>query len=67
MPCRQGLKYTDYTPPAKEQDPTQKGCPGMTLNCILWQGYVSGDLESMEYTFIAITPRPTLTQSDSIC
>ena len=39
----------------------------MTLNYIWWWGSNSGDLESVEYTFIAIRPRFTLTQGDCIC
>ena len=33
----------------------------MALNYIWWWGLSSGALESVEYTFIAITPRSTLT------
>ena len=32
----------------------------MTLNCIWWQGSSSGDMESMKYSFIAITLRSIL-------
>ena len=39
----------------------------MKLNCIWWWGSNSGDLGSVEYPFIAITPRSILTQSGSAC
>ena len=39
---------------------------GMTLNYKLW-GSSSGALGSVEYPFIVITPRPTLTKSCSTC
>ena len=32
-------------------------CPGMKLNCIWWWGSISGVLENVLYSFIAITPR----------
>ena len=35
---------------------------GMTLNCNWWYGSNSGDRGSVEYFFVAITPRSTLTQ-----
>ena len=34
---------------------------------IWWWGSSSGSLENVEYTFIAITPRFILTQSDRVC
>ena len=40
---------------------------GMTLNCIWWWGSNSGALESLEYYFILITPRFTLTWNGSTC
>ena len=39
----------------------------MELNCIWWWDSSSEDLESVEYPFIAITPRSTLTQGSSNC
>ena len=39
----------------------------MTLNCICWWGSGPGALGNMEYSFIAITPRTTLTWSGSTC
>ena len=39
----------------------------MTLNCIWWSGTRFRDLGSVEYPFIAITPRSTLTRSGSTC
>ena len=42
--------------------PEKKGSVlSMTLNCIWWFGSSSGALGSVEYIFISITPRPTLT------
>ena len=38
----------------------------MTLNCIWWLGYSSEDLENVEYAFITITPRSTLTRDLAI-
>ena len=38
----------------------------MALNSIRWWGFSSGDLDSVEYSFIDITPRYTLTQMRSI-
>ena len=40
---------------------------GRVLNYIWWLGSSSGALENMEYSFIAITPRSTLTQSGRTC
>ena len=40
---------------------------GMTLNCIWWWSSSLGDWGSVEYTFIAITSRSTLTHSSSTC
>ena len=37
------------------------GVLGMTLNCIWWWSFSSEDLGSVEYPFIAITPKSTLT------
>ena len=40
----------------------------MTLNCIWDDGVLySGDLGTVEYSFIAITPRSTLIQSGITC
>ena len=38
----------------------------MTLNCIWWWGSTSEVLESVEYSFISITPMSTLTQSGRV-
>ena len=48
------LLYRVKTPTLKT-----KSVLHMTLNCIQQWGYSSGDLESMEYLFIAITSRST--------
>ena len=40
---------------------------GMKLNCIQWGGYSSGDQGSVEYPFISITPRSTLTRNGRTC
>ena len=50
-----------YQPP-----PKKKKFTGMTLNCIWWWDSSSEDLVSMEFAFITIIPRSTLTQSGSI-
>ena len=50
-------------PPAHEKG----GVLDMTQICIWWWGYSSKDLRSVEYTFIIITPRFTLTLSGSTC
>ena len=52
------------TPPLLKE---KKGVSGITLIFIWWWGSSSGALESMEYLFITITPRSTLTQIGSIC
>ena len=39
----------------------------MTLNCIWWWASYPEALENVEYPFISITPRPTLTQSGNTC
>ena len=39
----------------------------MILNCIWWWGSSSGALGNVEYLFIAITPKSTLTQRGSTC
>ena len=38
----------------------------MILNYIWWRDSSSGDLRNVKYTFIAITPKSTRTQSSSI-
>ena len=40
---------------------------GMILNCIGWWGSSSGGLLSVDYPFIVITSRSTLTWSGSTC
>ena len=49
------------------QDSLQKGLLSMPLNYIWWWGSISGDLWSVEYPFIAITPRSTLTWIVNTC
>ena len=39
---------------------SKKGVQGMALNCIWWWGSISGDLVSVDYSFIAITSKFTL-------
>ena len=39
----------------------------MKLNCIWWWGSSSGDFESVEYSFIAITSMSTLNQNGNTC
>ena len=39
----------------------------MTLNWIWWWGFSSGALGNVKYSFIVITPRPTLTLFGSTC
>ena len=40
---------------------------GMKWNCFWWWGTIPWTLGNAEYTFIAITPRSTVTQSCSTC
>ena len=37
----------------------------MTQNCLLCWGSIFGDMENVEYSFMAITPMFTWTQSDN--
>ena len=46
---------------------TAKSVLGMTLNCIRWWSSSSSDIENVEYPFIAITLRSTLTRINSTC
>ena len=43
------------------------GALGMTLKCIWWEGSCVGDLGSIDYFFIAITPRSTVIHCSSTC
>ena len=64
VPCQPGLKYTECTPCSELRlppTPQRKGC--ISLNCY-GKAWVLG---SVEYPFIAITPRSTLTQSGCTC
>ena len=45
----------------------KKGVLDMNLILIWWWGSSSGNLESVKYTFIAITPRFTQIRSASTC
>ena len=56
------LESADSIPSSKAR-PTKTEV--MTLNCIWWWGSSSGDLESVEYPFIVITPISTLIQNGS--
>ena len=47
--------------------PCPNECPVMTLNRIWWWGSSLEALGNVEYPFITITPRSTLTQSGSTC
>ena len=51
--------------PVEEKDLSKRNVLLMTLNCIQWWGSSSGDLGSVEYFFISITPKSMLTQSNS--
>ena len=46
---------------------SKRGVLGITLKCIWWWGFSSGDLGSVEYPFIAITPRSTQILNGSTC
>ena len=51
--CHQG----DKTPPHTHTHTKRWGVLGMILNHILWWGSSSGDMESVKYLFITITPK----------
>ena len=60
----------DYTTGTSYKDinlPLSRDIMAMTLKSIWWWGSSSGDLRSVEYLFIDIIPRSTLTQSGSTC
>ena len=59
-----GLEYADCIPYRGVWPPLQKGV-FWVWHCIWRSGSRPGALGNVEYTFIAITPRPTLTRSDS--
>ena len=65
--CRWCLEFADCIISKGIRPPTLKKREGvvlgMTLNCVWWWGSSSRDLESVEYPFIAITPRSIVTQS----
>ena len=67
MPSCQILEYTGYIPHSLQKSNTLitqiKGVLYIRLNWIWWWGFSSGDLGNVEYSFIAITPSSTLTQS----
>ena len=58
LPYLRGLEYTECVP-----------CSVLciTLNCIRRRGSSSGDMKSMEYLFIVITPRSILIGSGCTC
>ena len=58
MPCQQGLEYTDY-PLQESKTPSKRGVLGMTRNCTWWWDSSSGAQESVEYSFLAVTPKYT--------
>ena len=61
-----GLQYTDCIPcSGVTPPPKQWGVLGMIWSCIWWWGSCSGALGSVEYSFIVITPRFTLTWNHS--
>ena len=47
--------------------PPSKSILDIILDCLWWWGSSFGDLESVEYFFIAITPRSTFTWFGSTC
>ena len=52
------LEYADCITCRGETPQNQiRGTLDMTLNCIWWWGYRSGDLEGIDYSFIAVTFR----------
>ena len=65
------LYYTDKTTRSvrlricwlSQLSPFRRDVLDMALNCISWRGWVS----SVEYLFIAITPRSNLTRSNNTC
>ena len=67
---RRSLEYANWIPAhPSTPTPTPKkvGILDLILNCIWLLGSSSGDLKSVKYSFIAITPRSTLTKRSSIC
>ena len=64
---RWSLKYPDYTLCKEVIPPCQRGVLGMTRNCIWQWAYSSGAQGNIEYHFIAIIPKSTLTQRVSSC
>ena len=63
--CR--LKYANCISCRDVRPPTKRGVMGMILNCIWCWGSSSWTLESMEYFFIVITVKCTLTQTGRTC
>ena len=61
--CWWGLEYADY--PLQRDKPPAQVFMCSTLNCILWWSSSSEDLVSVEHSFIAITPKSTLTCNGS--
>ena len=59
--CRQGLEYAGPILDRLVRLSSKRCIQGMTLNCIKRWGSSSEIFESMEYSFIGITPRSTLT------
>ena len=49
--------------PLQEVPTSQRGLLAMTLNCICWWSFSSGDLGSVESPLLAMTPMSTPTQS----
>ena len=58
-------RIVEYTNCTSAPHPTN--VLGMTLNCISWWGSSPGALENVEYLFITITSRSTLTWIGSTC
>ena len=59
------VEYTDYTSAEGKTPPTNE-CPGYNTKKIWWRGPSNaGDLENVEYPFIAIAPRSTLARRGS--
>ena len=56
-----GLEYNECTPCREVRPPAKWYFLNMRLNCMWWLIFNSGDPGSVEYRFIAIIPRPTLT------
>ena len=65
--CWWSLEYADCTTSGRIEPLSKKrgGVLGMTQKYIWWWDYNSGDLRSVVYLFIAITPRSTLIQNGS--